>query len=422
MGIKNSSLSHQHNFFKIKNAKKINLDKKISRLKMDFNANAGEILRTERELNNIVEQDLREEILKMKHFESLNNEKITPYFLSLAKRPQNSESLSDINNVDGTPFDGQEQRSIFVKNYYAETYRNVECNVNDQSINLFLGDTANHPEVLASKLSELERNELEQELNINEFDKAVEISKNNTAPGIDSISNRFIKTFWPYFRKPLFDYSKHCYNRGTLTDNFRSAKIRLIPKKGDLTQLSNWRPISLLNCFYKIISRVIALRLRKVMDKLTRISQKGFSGSKYCQEVLIGIVDSIHSVKHSGRQGALLSLDIKKAFDSTAHSYLQQVYNFFNFRPNFIRWLNLVCTNRQACIILEHEMYSDFFDLEHGNAQGDTISPYIFNIGFQILLFKLNFDLQIEGLIEFPVIPENIPPPSSYGKYTYEKD
>jgi hypothetical protein len=55
-------------------------------------------------------------------------------------------------------------------------------------------------------------------------------------------------------------------------------------------------------------------------------------------------------------------------------------------------------------------MYSDFFDLERGNAQGDTISPYIFNIGFQILLFKLNFDLQIEGLIEFPVIPEHIPP------------
>ncbi len=146
------------------------------------------------------------------------------------------------------------------------------------------------------------------------------------------------------------------------------------------------------------------------MDKLTKVSQKGFSGSKYCQEVLIGIVDSIHTVKHSGRQGALLSLDIKKAFDSTAHSYRQQVYNFFNFGPNFIRWLNLVCTNRQACIILENEMYSDFFYLERGNAQGDTISPYIFNIGFQILLFKLNFDLQIEGLIEFPVIPEHIPP------------
>jgi hypothetical protein len=137
MGIKNSSLSHQHNFFKIKNAKKLSLDKKINRMKLDFNANAGEILRTERELNNIVEQDLREEILKMKHFESLNNEKITPYFLSLAKRPQNSESLSDINNVDGIPFESRELRSTFIRNYYAETYRNVECNVNAQSINLF---------------------------------------------------------------------------------------------------------------------------------------------------------------------------------------------------------------------------------------------------------------------------------------------
>ncbi len=62
-------------------------------------------------------------------------------------------------------------------------------------------------------------------------------------------------------------------------------------------------------------------------------------------------------------------------------------------------------------VILENEFYSDFFDLERGNAQGDTISPYIFNLGFQILLFKLNFDLQIEGLVEFPRIPDNIPPP-----------
>jgi hypothetical protein len=158
------------------------------------------------------------------------------------------------------------------------------------------------------------------------------------------------------------------------------------------------------------------------MDKITKTSQKGFSGSKYCQEVLIGIVESIHTVRHSGRQGALLSLDIKKAFDSTAHAYLQQVYRFFNFGPNFIRWLNLVCTNRRACIILENELNSDFFDLERGNAQGDTISPYIFNIGFQILLFKLNFDLQIEGLIEFPRAPVNIPPPAGYGKYLYKEN
>jgi hypothetical protein len=56
-------------------------------------------------------------------------------------------------------------------------------------------------------------------------------------------------------------------------------------------------------------------------------------------------------------------------------------------------------------------MYTKFFDLKRGTAQGDTISPYIFNIGYQILLFKLNFDLQIEGTIEPAAVPPDLPPP-----------
>jgi hypothetical protein len=73
MCVKNSSLAHQHNFFKIKKAKKSNLDKRISNLKLNFNANSGEILRLERELNNLIEMDLLEEILKMKSKQRKNN-------------------------------------------------------------------------------------------------------------------------------------------------------------------------------------------------------------------------------------------------------------------------------------------------------------------------------------------------------------
>ncbi len=270
-----------------------------------------------------------------------------------------------------------------------------------------MGEVANHPE---SKLSHEERENLERDLNITEFDTAIEKAKLNTSPGIDSISNRFIKTFWHIFRVPLLDYAKCCYDKGLLTENFRCAKIRLIPKKGDTSLLKNWRPISLLNCFYKIISRVIALRLRSVMDKITRVGQKGFSGSKYCQEVLIGIVDTINHINFRNKKGMLISLDIKKAFDSTSHSYLQSVYSFFNFGPNFIKWLNLIGTNRKACIILGNGVYSEFFDLERGNAQGDTTSPYIFNLGFQILILKLTFDLQIEGIVDFPTVANNILP------------
>ncbi len=70
----------------------------------------------------------------------------------------------------------------------------------------------------------------------------------------------------------------------------------------------------------------------------------------------------------------------------------------------------MIGTNRCACIILNIEQYSNFFDLERGNAQGDTVSPYIFNLGFQILLFKINYDLQIEGILEVSTVPPELPP------------
>ncbi len=70
------------------------------------------------------------------------------------------------------------------------------------------------------------------------------------------------------------------------------------------------------------------------------------------------------------KSGALLYLDIRKAFDTSSHRYINEAYQFFNFREHFIKWLNLIGTNRRACIILENDMYSEFFNLERGNAQG----------------------------------------------------
>jgi hypothetical protein len=410
MSTKNITLSAQNLFFKLKSMTKDKLKKDISLLKNDYVQNQVEIFRLESRLSRIIDNDLKAELQSVRNFERLNDEKITPFFMSLAKQPSSEAVLSDIRNDNGTDFIDCSEREKYITNYYTNVYKKVDNNLTNMNIESFLGDVATHPDVLNSKLSNAERDALDLPLSVVELDKALKKSKMNTAPGIDGISNRFIKKFWEYFRITLFKYSMECYNTGMLTDNFRSAKIRLIPKKGDLTNLKNWRPISLLNCFYKILSRAIAQRLQKFMDKLTGVCQKGYSGSKQCQEVLINIVDSISRLKAENKKGALVSLDIKKAFDSTSHRYLQLVYGFFNFGENFIRWLNLIGTNRRACIILDNELNSKFFDLERGNAQGDTISPYIFNLGFQILLFKINYDLQIEQILEPPAVPPDLDP------------
>ncbi len=69
----------------------------------------------------------------------------------------------------------------------------------------------------------------------------------------------------------------------------------------------------MLNCFYKCISRAFAERLKKYMNKLTPCAQKGYANGRYCQEVLIGVIDTIETCKNRNTKGALLSLDIQKA-------------------------------------------------------------------------------------------------------------
>ncbi len=129
------------------------------------------------------------------------------------------------------------------------------------------------------------------------------------------------------------------------------------------------------------------------MNKLTPCSQKGYANGRYCQEVLIGVIDNIETCKSKKIKGALLSLDIQKAFDSLSHSYLKNVFTFFNFGPNISRWLTILSMNRAARIVINLDISTDIFELERGNAQGDTISPFLFNLGYQILLFKFTLKL-----------------------------
>jgi hypothetical protein len=151
--------------------------------------------------------------------------------------------------------------------------------------------------VTESKLSDREKLTLDSELTIYELDKAISQSNKRSAPGTDGISNRFIAKFWHLFRIPLHKYALSCFQSGNLTANFRTAKIRLIPKKRDKTNIGNWRPISLLNCFYKILSRAITNRLKTVIDKVTKIGQMGYSNKKICQEALMGIIGGINHAK-----------------------------------------------------------------------------------------------------------------------------
>jgi hypothetical protein len=194
-----------------------------------------------------------------------------------------------------------------------------------------------------------------------------------------------------------------------------TAVIKLIPKKGDLTKIGNWRPISLLSNFYKLVSRAINMRLQKVVDRVLSRAQKGFTRSRQIQEVIINCMETMDYCKKHGIKGVLASIDQSKAFDSVSHDYMEKVYGFFRFGDRIRRWLKSIGTNRSACIQLTDNVLSESFELGKGHAQGDSPSPILYNLAAQIQIFRIEFDSNVKRLIPSEEAPrEDLAPALRY--------
>jgi len=213
-------------------------------LKKSYSFNAEQIRDIELRLSEIEEKINRERVDNYFKLDILNNEKITPHFLRIAKTI-NNDSLEIIGQPNGERFEHASDREAHIVDFYTDLYSLPETMPQDFAgcIENFLGEyICGHEVVQNSKLSEQEKNLLENALSITELDESIKTLNLKSAPGIDGVSNKFIAKFWRFFREPLHRYATLCVEKGRLTSTFNTAIIRLIPKRGDKTLLKNWRP------------------------------------------------------------------------------------------------------------------------------------------------------------------------------------
>ena len=415
-------ISFQSFIRKVSTAKKSQLISNINRLRDDFIINSAAISELQQELNDLVNCEVKSKIQAMKLFEGLNDEKPRPIFLSLAKS-RNTGKLSKIRKEDNSDFASDEERNEFIVSFFEKLYKKPSSELvsHENVIEDFLGEEICNSQIVQnSKLTALERECMESGLTLPELDLSIKNANLRSASGVDGFSNIMIKKCWHLLRLPLLNYAQTCFDKGELTPNFRGATIRLIPKKSDASSLKNWRPISLLSNMYKIISRALNERLNKVVNRICSRAQKGFNKHRYTQEVLINVWESIQKSKNLNSNGAVMAIDMAKAFDTLSNSFLDQVFKFFGFGPIMRNWLKLVGTNRSACVILDDGKFSRNFNLERGRPQGDNISPNTFNFAIQILIFRLELD---NAIIPIPSqAHENIPPANIPNFFMYESN
>jgi len=177
----------------------------------------------------------------------------------------------------------------------------------------------------------------------------------------------------------------------------RLGVLNLLPKgEKNKNYLANWRPITLLNTIYKIISGTIANRIKKFLPKLVSYDQKGFVPGRYIGEAIRSTYDIMQIAKDKKKLGLLLAIDFEKAYDSVSFSFIKKTLDFFNFGPKIIGWVTLLLEDFSA-VVAHCGNLSRKFQIGRGCRQGDPIASILFILAIEILSIKIRKTESIKG-------------------------
>ena len=166
---------------------------------------------------------------------------------------------------------------------------------------------------------------------------------------MDGFPVEFYKRYWEKIKVLFMDYINEVKTLGF--ENVRNVSvIKLIYKKtGEIYLLANYRPISLINVDVKLITKVLAERLKFVLPQIIHVTQTAVYGRKIDQNIHM-IRDLIEMANRDDDTAAFIFLDQEKAFDRVNHNFLFKTMKAFGIGDTFMKWVKMIYSNANSVL------------------------------------------------------------------------
>jgi hypothetical protein len=236
------------------------------------------------------------------------------------------------------------------------------------------------------------------------------------SPGPDGFGSGFYQDFWQIIKNDILKFFDQFYRGELKLQGINRSFMILLRKKENNNEPTNYRPISLLNCTVKWITKILATRLQDKIKLLVDADQSGFVKTRCIADNFMYAMDLVQTCRKRKKKAMILKLDFSKAFDTVSWEALFSIMHIRGFDGKWMSWIEELLTSAKTAILL-NGIPGKWINIKRGLRQGDPLSPLLFIVVVDILQQAIK-QSALNGLLRHPILEDQPCPVLQYADDT----